>query len=103
MVSKVKREPGLTPPLRRSPDPTRIKPDTPASDAGNIVKPDVEPLIPEPNWKTCENEDRYKRVIIKEQAARKAAAALKKMQTTLKDHILANPSCQTRIDKIGKS
>lgn len=102
MVFKVKSEPDLTPPLQSSLGSLRTKPDTAASDAGSIVKPDIEPLIPNPSWKTCENENRYNRVIIKEQAARKAVAALKKMQTTLKLHIVGNPSCQTRIEKIGK-
>jgi hypothetical protein len=102
MVFKIKNEPDLTPPLQSSLGSLRTKPDPAVSDAVSIVKSDVEPLIPDPSWKTCENENRYKRVIIKEQAARKAVAALKKMQTTLKLHIEGNPSCQTRIDKIGK-
>ncbi len=102
MVFKVKDEPDLMPPLQRSLGSLKTKPDIAASDAGCIVKPDIEPLIPNPNWKTSENKNEYNRVIIKEQAARKAVTALKKMQTTLKLHILGNPSCQTRIEKIGK-
>ena len=102
MVFKIKNEPDLTPPLQSSLGSLRTKPDPAASDAVSIVKSDIEPLIPDPSWKTCENENRYNRVIIKEQAARKAVTALKRMQTTLKLHIVGNPSCQTRIEKIGK-
>jgi hypothetical protein len=101
-MPKIKRESDSTPTYKGL-GLFRDGTDTAASNAGSFAKLAVEPFIPDPDWKRCENEDRFKRVRIKEQAARNAVLALKKMQNTLQLHLLANSSCQTRIDKIGMS
>ena len=102
---KIKREADLTPPPRKGLGSFQNDPETigTSSASGSFTKKAMESLIPDPDWKVCEGEDRLHRVRIKEQAAKLAVSALRKMSTTLKMHLLANPSCQTRIDKIRKS
>ncbi|KAE9365442.1 hypothetical protein N431DRAFT_549648 [Stipitochalara longipes BDJ] len=99
---KVKREPDLTPPPRQGLGSFKTDPDTigASGTADSFTKPAIEPLIPDPDWKQCERDERLRRVRIKEQAVKKAVSALKKMTTSLIQHSLAIPACKPRIDKI---
>ncbi|KUJ08363.1 uncharacterized protein LY89DRAFT_742198 [Mollisia scopiformis] len=66
----------------------------------NMTKNAGDSLIPNPDWRSCENVGRLKRVLIKEQANRKAHSAMVNLRKTLHEHVLQNPSCQSRIEKI---
>jgi hypothetical protein len=97
--TKIKREADLTPPPRRGLGSFQNDPETMGtlSATGGFVKP------PDPDWKQCDGDNRHSRVITKEQAAKKAVSALRKMSNTLTMHLLATPTCQIRINKIRKS
>jgi hypothetical protein len=69
---------------------------------GNSSKNAPEALLPEPEWRRCEEVDRFKRVQIKEFAVSNAYSALIKIRETLRFHLTSNASCQPRIDKIRK-
>jgi hypothetical protein len=102
--SKIKREADLTPPPRKVLGCFQNDSENMGTSSAHdsFAKPALKPLISDPNWKQCEREKRWERVKIKEQAARMAVSALKKMLNTLSRHLLAIPPCQTRIDKIRK-
>jgi hypothetical protein len=101
---KIKREADLDPPPRKGLGCFQNDSENMGTSSAHnsFAKPAPKPLIPDPNWKQCERENRLERVKIKEQAARMAVSALKKMLNTLSRHLLASPLCQTRIDKIRK-
>jgi hypothetical protein len=101
--SKFKEEPDLTPPPREGLGFFQDDPDASTSKASSFAKKATTSLIPEADWRECEHEERFKQVIIKEQAAKKAHSSLREMLNTLNMHVVANPSCQSRIDKIRKS
>jgi hypothetical protein len=69
---------------------------------GSSSKKAPEALLPEPEWRRCEEVDRFKRVQIKEFAVSNASSSLRKMLETLRLHLASNPTCQSRIDKIRK-
>jgi hypothetical protein len=100
----VKKERDLIPPPRQGLGSFNTDPNAIVASSSNsgFTMPALDPLIPDPAWKQCEREDRHERVKIKEQAAKKAVIALKKMSNTLKLHLLTNPACQPRIEKIRK-
>jgi len=95
----------LTPPPREGMGSFKPDPDTIGISGVNdsFTKPAIVPLIPDPDWKRCESEERLKRVRIKEQAVKKAVSALKEMITTFKQHSIPIPACKQRINKIGMS
>jgi len=102
---KVKKELDLTPPPRQGLGSFKIDPDTIGTSGinGSFTKTAIVPLIPDPDWKRCESDERLKRVRIKEQAVKKGASALKEIAKTLKQHSPAIPACKLRISKIGMS
>jgi hypothetical protein len=69
---------------------------------GSSSKKAPEALLPEPEWRRCEEVDRFKRVQIKEFAVSNAYSALRKILETLSLHLASNASCQPRIDKIRR-
>lgn len=66
-------------------------------------KPAAPSLIPDPQWRTALPEKDLQRVLVKEAAAVAAATAMRDLKDNMKLHVQLYPSCQSRIDKIGKS
>jgi hypothetical protein len=99
--SKVKNEPDVTPPPRRGLGFFQDEPETVGVSSASFAQKAVEPIVPDSKWQQCQGEIRLQRVNIKEQAAKQAVLALKDMSETLRRHLLTNPACKARIEKIG--
>lgn len=100
--SKPKREPDATPPPRKGLGIFMDDTVTSESKASSFAKKATASLIPAAQWRECGDEERLKRVQIKEFAANNAHLSMRKMLETLTTHLPMNPSCQPRIDKISK-
>jgi hypothetical protein len=100
--SKPKREPDATPPPRKGLGIFTDDTVKSAPQASSFAKEATASLIPAAHWRECGEEERLKRVQIKEFAAKNAHFSMRKMLETLITHLPLNPSCQPRIDKISK-
>ena len=92
--TKIKRERGLTPPLRSGLG--GFGNNDESSMAGTFTK------IETADWKECGGAERFRRVRIKEFAAKNAQLALQTMVEILTRHAQLEQSCRPRIAKISK-
>lgn len=93
--AKIKRERDLSPP--RSSGLGGSENEDESSMADTFTK------IETANWKECGGDERFRRVKIKEFAAKNAQLALQSMSEILTRHAQLEQSCRPRIAKISKS